>query len=139
MGENEAFFFFLGKGDGLPPESPNFAVAPFSDTEDPRMPNGTHVIFDGPIAGIGNWCIAADHVDMAIVGCSRADCALRCWSSLPSLISFSTIFGGRCMIQYHGHCTGGIGRTLPYLCRLVEGASGCWASKLSDFRPWTCS
>ncbi|CAL2247272.1 unnamed protein product [Prunus armeniaca] len=66
MREDDAFFFFLGKGDGLPPESSNFSVAPFSDTEDLRMPNGTHVIFYRPIAGIGNRCTTADHVDLAI-------------------------------------------------------------------------
>lgn len=65
MGENDALLFLLGESDGLLPESSYFAVAPFGDAEDLRMPNGSYIIFYSPIAGISNWCTATDHVDLS--------------------------------------------------------------------------
>ncbi|CAL8993582.1 unnamed protein product, partial [Prunus brigantina] len=47
----------------------DFSITPFSDAEDLRVSNGTHVTLDRPVASIGNRCICR------LPGCSGAGCA----------------------------------------------------------------
>ncbi|CAL8168648.1 unnamed protein product [Prunus armeniaca] len=66
MGEDDVLFFFFGKGDGFPSESPDFAVALLSEAEDLGVPNGTYITLDGLTAVVSDRCTATDHVDLPI-------------------------------------------------------------------------